>query len=509
MWKWCIGLLLAAAASALTPQQLVVVYNENSELSRQSALRYVELRGVPRENLVGLSGLSRQDVSREDYQRLVVDPLLKCARERDWRLASAVSRGGRKPVYAILLMPDFPMRVGAIRGKKPNSQVEKSSASLDSELALLGAPYSPSGCISNPSFEASAPFRDCPPAALSVCRIDAPNEAAIQGMLEAPVSVEKKGLWGWTVVDNGGPYVMGNKWMSEVVSLAQRAWQPLFHESSFKTLPVSFPLMQGVSVYFGWYSHAVNGPFSPNAAESFRFAPGAIAFHLFSYSCRSARKKDDWVGALLLRGAAVSAGNVDEPFLHLSLRPDIFYNRLLKGYCVAEAALMATPALSWQGVVLGDPLYRPYAARRQNRDSKENPFVQWALMSAECRGNYELMRERLPRYLSGTHGAFFAEAFAWYCLEKKSPGKAAEFFRMAFNASGNESDKLRNRILLISSLFSKGDQRLAQQMMRCCLEESVHSPHRPAVEATADVVLKEERDRERAEKKKRAPQNQR
>lgn len=502
MWRWCIGLLLAAVASALTPQQVVVVYNEKSPLSKKAAFRYAEVRNIPQENMVGLR-LSANNLSRENYSRLVEKPLLKIAGEREWRLSSAVSLGGKKDIYALLLMPDCPLMVGKIPGNQKENPQLRSSATLDAELALLGARYQLHGTIPNPSFEGSRQFCETPPAALSVCRIDAPDEETIMRMIEEPAQVERQGLWGWVVVDNGGPYTMGDDWIREVAALAQRAWQPLFHESSRKTLATNFPMMQGVAAYFGWYAYPANGPFSATAPESFRFLPGAIAFHLHSYSCSSPKNAKIWVGALLKRGAAVSAGNASEPYLHATIHPDIFYNRLLRGYTVAEAALQATPYLSWQNLVLGDPLYRPFAARTVNRVPQDNPFVQWSLMTAGCRGNYEQMLAKLPRFLSGKHGAFFAEAFAWYCLEHKAPGKAAEYFRMAMNGSQRHEDKLRNRLLYITALFNKGEQELAKDMMRRCLAETIRSPHHAAVEATADVVIKEERDRERAEKKKR------
>ena len=479
-----------------------MVYNEQSPLSKNAALRYAEVRRIPQENMVGLK-LSPQNLSRENYSRLVEQPLLKVAEERGWRLASAVSRGGKKDIYALLLMPDCPLRVGRIPGTQKENPQLKSSATLDAELALLGARYPLPGTISNPSFEGSRRFCETPPAALSVCRIDAPDAETIMRMIEEPAQVERQGLWGWVVVDSGGPYSMGDNWIREVAALAQRAWQPLFHESSRKTLAKDFPMMQGVAAYFGWYAYPANGPFAATAPSSFRFLPGSIAFHLHSFSCSSIKDAKTWGGALLTRGAAITAGNADEPYLHATIHPDIFYNRLLRGYTVAEAALQASPYLSWQNLVLGDPLYRPFAARTVNRVPQDNPFVQWSLMTAGCRGNYEQMLAKLPRLLSGKHGAFFAEAFAWYCLEHKAPGKAVEYFRMAMNGAQRHEDKLRNRLLLITALFHKGEQELAKAMMRRCLEEMIGSPHYAAVDATADVVLKVERDRERAEKKKR------
>ena len=72
---------------------------------------------------------------------------------------------------------------------------------------------------------------------------------------------------------------------------------------------------------------------------------------------------------MLEKGADVTVGNVYEPFLGACHRFDIFADRLLDGYTVAEASWMSMPVLSWQGVVFGDPLYRPYA-RMKDMDVK-------------------------------------------------------------------------------------------------------------------------------------------
>jgi len=52
----------------------------------------------------------------------------------------------------------------------------------------------------------------------------------------------------------------------------------------------------------------------------------------------------------------VTLGNVYEPYLQMTHHFDIFQTRLLAGHTVVEAAYMALPVLSWQNVVLGDPL---------------------------------------------------------------------------------------------------------------------------------------------------------
>ena len=65
---------------------------------------------------------------------------------------------------------------------------------------------------------------------------------------------------------------------------------------------------------------------------------------------------------MLTKGAAASLGNVYEPYLQLTPHLDVLNDRLLHGFTFAESSYMATQVLSWMTVMVGDPLYRPYAA---------------------------------------------------------------------------------------------------------------------------------------------------
>jgi len=116
--------------------------------------------------------------------------------------------------------------------------------------------------------------------------------------------------------------------------------------------------MTDCALYYGWYAPNIAGPFT---RPDFRFVPGAIAMHIHSFSAGTLRDRNaNWVGPLVSRGAAASIGNVYEPYLQLTTHPDILNDRLLHGFTFAESAYSATDALSWMGVMVGDPLYRPY-----------------------------------------------------------------------------------------------------------------------------------------------------
>src|SRR5205085_9973341 len=127
---------------------------------------------------------------------------------------------------------------------------------------------------------------------------------------------------------------------------------------------------------YGWYAATMAGPFTQ---PDFQFVPGAIAVHIHSFSASTLHdEKANWAGPLLSKGAAATIGNVYEPYLQLTAHLDIFNDRLLHGFTFAESAYMATRALSWMSVAVGDPLYRPYGTWLQI-DAKRDMKSDWRM----------------------------------------------------------------------------------------------------------------------------------
>jgi hypothetical protein len=52
---------------------------------------------------------------------------------------------------------------------------------------------------------------------------------------------------------------------------------------------------------------------------------------------------------------------VGEPYVQAFPPPEIFFALLLDGsYTLVETYFLSLPSLSWQMVLVGDPLYRPF-----------------------------------------------------------------------------------------------------------------------------------------------------
>ena len=60
----------------------------------------------------------------------------------------------------------------------------------------------------------------------------------------------------------------------------------------------------------------------------------------------------------LHEGATGASGHVFEPYLALTPRPDYLLPAYLNGRTLAESYYLALRALSWQNIVVGDPLCR-------------------------------------------------------------------------------------------------------------------------------------------------------
>lgn len=487
-----VAVLGCMTAWGLTPAEVVVVYNAASKRSEQCARAYCKKRSIPASQCVGLSGMPKgQDISRQEFDTKLRYPLLMLARQKSWILPVAPHQG-LKPVRALVLMPDMPLRIREEQepGKKPGTQFQN-CASVDSEMMLLGANYPTGGPLNNPYFNKDAAVSEAKPPVLAVTRIDGPDDTTIRRMIQFPSEVERHGLWGWTVVDQGGPYPPGDKLLESIARRARENGQPLFLEESKATLASAFPLMQDTAVYFGWYAHPANGPFHPKTAADFRFTPGAVACHLHSYSGTSVKDPAGWVGALLQRGAAVTSGNVYEPTLAGCLNFDVFHDRLLKGYTVAESSLMATPWLSWQGVVLGDPLYRPFEVLSRNSGSRENVFVQWRRILQQTGANRTAVIGAVQQQLASPHGPQLLEMLAWHLAAVGESEDAAEYFGRVARLARNERNRVRAGLLQATLAFANKDERYGRQLMQRLLEQTPRSPFRPAVQKTAETFMPE------------------
>jgi uncharacterized protein (TIGR03790 family) len=373
-----LSVMLALDARSAEPSLVsstIVVYNKAALDSAELARFYAKQRGIAPDHLVGLTCSTDEEISREEYDSNIAEPLRETFKSRGWWVLretpekrSAIMTTSIRFVAVIKGMPLKIKPTGPYPGDKPaDGPIDnRNEASLDSEIAALGY-FSPqiSGARPNSYFKSFRSIDQWDDAALLlVCRLDAPTAATVRRMISDAIAAEKKGLWGRAYVDSAhaaaAGYELGDQWLAEIPQQLHKVGIPVVYHSPVPGIfPESYP-MTDCALYYGWYYPNMAGPFTQ---PEFHFVPGAIAMHIHSFSATTLRDPNaNWVGPLVSRGAAASVGNVYEPYLQLTTHPNILNDRLLHGFTFAESAYSATQALSWMPVMVGDPLYRPYAS---------------------------------------------------------------------------------------------------------------------------------------------------
>ncbi len=352
----------------------IVVYNRDVPDSVALAKFYAEKRGIARDHLVPLACSKDEEISRAEYEKTIAGPLRAVFKKRDWW---TLEETGGPPVAVsfskirfVALMKGMPLKIrpaeAAADGKKAEGPVSgRNEASVDSELVLLGRfDVSPFGAANNPYFQSYRRILEIPNLPLLlVGRLDAPTASTVRQMITDAIETEKEGLWGRAFIDGAhntaAGYEIGDRWLAEIVEQTRKAGIPTVYDNVPELFPAGYP-MSDCALYYGWYAGGVTGPF---VQPGFRFAKGAIAVHIHSFSANTLRDPNaNWVAPLLAKGAAASIGNVYEPYLQLTSHLEIFNDRLLHGFTFAESAWISMQGLSWMTTMVGDPLYRPFAS---------------------------------------------------------------------------------------------------------------------------------------------------
>ena len=353
------------------------------------------------------------------------------------------------------------------------------SASVDSELSMMGFFHHPIlGPLRNPyciNEKKQIAKSEIPPNFFMVARLDAPTADAVRRMVLDGIRVEKEGLWGWGVTDlrsiKEGAYKMGDDWMRMATGAMRQKGIPVLSDDLPDTIGEGYPLTD-VSAYYGWYSGSIDGPF---ADPQFRFLPGAVAFHLHSSSASSLRDPNrGWTTPLIMHGAAASLGNVYEPYLTFTTNLGTLAWVLVTGHNLAESYYAAQPVLSWMSVLVGDPLYRPYA-RLADPGSLPEIKSKWSdyrrIILAHKGATLDAAAD-LTRRARETHESLYLEALGAVQYDAGLMGNALASFKGAAALTKDPEVSLRLVLEQVRILEKKGDKARAISLLAKSLERT-------------------------------------
>ena len=392
----------AAEPAAGLASRVIVLANSADPDSLAIARHYAGVRHVPAANLVSLQMPLQEEISWLEFVSSIWEPLQDQLVRKGWIDALAigdVDSLGRKKysvsghrIAALVVCRGVPLKIRGEPGLyapvpplTDHEQLRTNAGAVDSELSLLAADggYPINAFVINPLFGKDNPTDYDRAKVVEVGRLDGPTPEDAMALVDRAVAAERTGLAGRAYVDMGGKFAEGDRWLSRCVD----ELTDLGFDLSVDRAPGTFPStarFDAPVLYFGWYAPDMNGPF---LLPGFRFPPGAIALHIYSYSARTMRSpRDGWSGPFVARGVTATVGNVYEPYLEYTHRPDYLLRALSRGRTLGDAAYFALPVLSWQSILIGRDGNRVAVQARLDREVprilKGQESLLWRNMSA-------------------------------------------------------------------------------------------------------------------------------
>jgi uncharacterized protein (TIGR03790 family) len=349
----CALVLNASAVGAQTAANVAVVINDSSPASVRIGEHYAATRGIPADNVIRITVPPGDAITRASFGTDIEAPLARALNRRDLQ----------DRVLYIVLTKGIPLRITGTVGP------QGTTASVDSELTLLyrrmtGRPVPPGGPIDNPYYAGEAaggvaqPFSHKAHDIYLVTRLDGFAVEDVITLIDRGLEPETAGN---LVFDQRADArgALPDRWMAEAAD-ALRARTPVrsvLLERSTKPVTTAEPVL-------GYFSWGATDPSMRGQPLDLAFARGSIAATLASSDAATfepaANAFRPIAGDLIKAGASGVGAYAGEPYLQSTFRPQILFSASLDGLPLAEAFYRAQPHLSWQAVVLGDPLVRPF-----------------------------------------------------------------------------------------------------------------------------------------------------
>ena len=370
------GLAPAAPAEAQTAENVAVVINDASPESKEIGEYYIKARNIPPENVIRIQAPTDETVQPAVFGATINQPI-----------AEALSRGNLQDrILYIVLTKHVPLRINGTVGQ------DGTVSSVDSELTVLyrrmvGRSVSPRGRVDNPYFLGDRPLSDAKPFShrehdiYLVSRIDAFTVDEAKALVDRAGRTAREGQ---IVLDQRDSLVnrLGENWLGLAAQNLVKAGHS--ERVVLETTPKPARDVTPVMGYFSWGSA---DPENRVRTMKMDFVPGAIGASFVSTDARTFKEpppawvptntndRNTWfagssqslVGDLIREGLTGAAGQVAEPYLQSAVRPDVLFPAYLAGFNLVESFYLSIPHLSWQTVVIGDPLCTPFARRTLTR----------------------------------------------------------------------------------------------------------------------------------------------
>ena len=384
MFLFAVALWSATAGQAFaqTPENVLLVVNETSPESQQVGERYAAIRRIPAANIVRLRTATSETIERRQFEFEIELPILR-----------AITReAAQDRILYIVLTKGVPLRIAGTVG--PRGSV----SSVDSELTLLyqrllGHRILPPGRLPNPYYHGERPLADARPFTHAsqdiflVTRLDGFTVSDVLSLIVRGATPSREGVF---VLDQRGGLIDkgGDGWLK---ATAERL-SPVFKDRVI--LETTRAVVSDRREVLGYYSWGSNDGAITRRRLNLGFSPGALAGMFVSTDARTFQEPPEtwnlgtWadqrtffagspqslIGDLIREGVTGIAGHVAEPYLDSTVRPQVLFPAYVSGFNLAESYYLAMPYLSWQNIVIGDPLCAPFPNQHPPTDQLNPPL---------------------------------------------------------------------------------------------------------------------------------------
>jgi uncharacterized protein (TIGR03790 family) len=504
-----------AALPEVKADEVIVLYNKKLPESKGVAEYYAEKRGVPKKQILGFNLTTNEEMSRAEFREDLQKPLAKILEsEKLWHIASQLMpattnarahmewRVMQSKIRYAVLCYGMPLRIAedptvhesAIENARP--EMRRNVAAVESDLAVLPLieQHPPiGGPLRNWAYGVTNSAMLHPTnGILLVTRLDGPSAAIARGLVDKAMQAEQDGLWGRAYFDlrsiTEPGFKMGDDWIRAAAEICTRLGFETVVDTNGSTFPASFPMSQ-IAIYAGWYAENACGPFALPTVE---FMPGAFAYHLHSFSASTIRSTTQrWVGPFLAKGATITMGSVDEPYLAGTPDVSTFLPRLIfQGFTFGEAAYACQSVLSWETTCVGDPLYRPFGtppeALHIRLAAHSNPLVEWSflrllnlnLVAGKPISEGVAFLEQLP---ATTNSAVLCEKLGELYGQQGKPASCIHAYEQALKLQPSHEQRIRILLNLGEKFIAEKQEKEAYESYQELLRDAPDYPDKMSV----------------------------
>jgi uncharacterized protein (TIGR03790 family) len=164
---WCLAATIistAYAANQPLAEATIVIYNTAVPESAALAKFYAQQRGIARDHLIGLDCSVEEEISREEYDSTIAQPLREIFKSRHWWTLRETSDSKEavvnSSIHFVAMIRGMPLKIRASATPYPGDDpsagpvASRNEASVDSEVSVLASFFKHiSGAIPNPYFQ--------------------------------------------------------------------------------------------------------------------------------------------------------------------------------------------------------------------------------------------------------------------------------------------------------------------------------------------------------------------